>query len=288
MTSPPKKYLSVNGKKIAYIELGQGDPIVFLHGNPTSSFLWRHVMPELEEMGRLIAPDLIGMGDSDKLDDVGPGTYTFSTHQSFLDGFFQAAEINGNVTLVLHDWGSGLGLHWANRNRDAVKAIAYMEALVRPFPDWNDWDEGAAQLFQALRSDAGEKLVLENNVFVERILPGSILRQLTDEEMAEYRRPYAETLDRWPTLSWPRSIPVSGEPAEVHEIIANYAQWMTENDIPKLFVNAEPAAILTGAQREFCRSWKNQTEITVKGSHFIQEDSGAEIGRAIKGWLGKI
>lgn len=280
-----KKKVSVHGHQMAYVERGEGRPILFLHGNPTSSFLWRDVMAECEGLGRLIAPDLIGMGDSDKLPEPGPDTYTFATHRKFLDGFVEEMGLDGNIVLVLHDWGSGLGFDWANRHRDAVAAIAYMEAIVKPLADWTEFNEQAAPLFQGFRSDKGEDLVLERNLFVERVLPGSILRDLTENEMAEYRRPFPNPADRWPTLSWPRQIPVAGDPADVSQIAQDYSEWMAGNDLPKLFINAEPGAMLVGKPREFCRSWKNQVEVTVKGSHFIQEDSGTEIGRAIRDWL---
>jgi haloalkane dehalogenase len=280
-----KQFVNVNNMNMAYVEIGHGDPIIFLHGNPTSSFLWRDVMPVLEPYGRCIAPDLIGMGDSDKFDNPGPDTYTFETHRSFLDGFMQSLGIDANVTLVLHDWGSALGFDWANNHRKSINKICYMEALVRPFADWQEWDEGAASLFQALRSPAGEKLILEKNVFIERILPGSVLRDLSEQEMDEYRRPFQNSPDRWPMLTWPRSIPVGGTPKNTDEIISDYSKWMSSNEIAKLFINAEPGAILTGSQREFARGWKNQSEVTVKGSHFIQEDSGEEIGQAIADWL---
>lgn len=279
-----KKYVAVDGKKMAYVERGAGDPIVFLHGNPTSSFLWRNVIPPLEGRGRCLLLDLIGMGDSEKLPDPGPATYTFETHARYLAGFLDAVGVDANVTLVVHDWGSGLGFDWANHHRDKVKAIAYMEALVKPFDDWADWGE-AARIFQGFRSDAGEGLILERNLFVERVLPSSIRRALTDDEMSEYRRPFQETQDRWPTLSWPRSIPVAGEPANVASIIKAYSDWLATNELPKLFINAEPGAILVGSQRDFARTWKNQTEVKVPGIHFIQEDSGAEIGEAIATWL---
>ena len=283
----PKRQVLVRKKHMTYAELGQGDPIVFLHGNPVSSYLWRYVMPKVEKLGRCIAPDLIGMGGSDKLDNVGPDTYTFETHRNYLDGFLGAVGATNNVTLVVHDWGSALGFDWANRHRGAVKAIVYMEALVRPFPDWSDWDKSAASLFQSLRSEAGEHLILERNLFIERILPGSVLRKLSQAEMDEYRRPFQKENDRWPTLTWPRSIPVGGSPENTHKIMEDYAGWMSENNLPKLFVNAEPGAILTGSQREFARTWKNQSEVTVKGIHFIQEDSGSEIGRAIADWMSR-
>ncbi|MGS4886811.1 haloalkane dehalogenase [Roseibium sp. MB-4] len=280
-----KKKISVEGHDMAYVERGQGRPIVFLHGNPTSSFLWRDVIPACEHLGRCIAPDLIGMGDSAKLPNPGPDTYTFQTHRRFLDGFLAAVGVDKNAIFVIHDWGSALGFDWANRHRDAVAGIAYMEGIVKPLADWSEFNPEAAPIFQGFRSEKGEELILDRNLFVDRVLPGSILRDLSAEEQAEYRRPFQNRDDRWPTLTWPRQIPIGGEPADVTQIASDYAAWMAENDLPKLFINADPGAILIGAPRDFCRTWKNQQEVTVKGSHFIQEDSGAEIGRAVAGWL---
>ncbi|MCH7933586.1 MAG: haloalkane dehalogenase [Gemmatimonadetes bacterium] len=280
----PKQYVEVHGRKMAYIEVGSGDPIVFLHGNPTSSYLWRNVIPHLEMAGRCIAPDLIGMGDSQKLDDPGPGSYRFVEHRHYLDGLLDALGVESNVTLVVHDWGSALGFDWANRHRNSIKGIAYMEAIVRPVT-WDDWPEPAVSLFQNFRSPMGETMVLEKNIFVENVLPTSVIRDLTDAEKAEYGRPYLEAGEsRRPTLTWPREIPLEGEPADVTEIVQNYADWLSASDVPKLFVNADPGTILIGAQREFCRAWPNQTEVTVTGSHFIQEDSPDEIGAAIADW----
>ncbi len=281
----PKSYKSVLNKEMAYVEIGEGDPIVFLHGNPTSSYLWRNVMAPLQKLGRCIAPDLIGMGDSQKLDNPGPDSYRFVEHRRYLDALLDELGVEKNVTLVIHDWGSALGFDWARRHPDTVKAIAYMEGIVRPV-SWDDWPDVIKPLFQAFRSDAGEDMVLQKNVFVEKVLPGSVLRGLSEAEMAVYRRPFAEPgEDRRPTLTWPRQIPLSGEPEDVVQIVTDYAKWMSENDLPKLFINAEPGAILVGAQREFCRSWTNQTEVTVAGSHFIQEDSPEEIAQAVKSWL---
>jgi haloalkane dehalogenase len=280
-----KRMVNVEGREMAYVERGEGRPIVFLHGNPTSSYLWRDVMPACEHLGRCIAPDLIGMGDSDKLPDPGPDTYIFETHRRFLEGFLAAVGVERDAVLVIHDWGSALGFDWANRHREKVAGIAYMEGIVRPLVDWSEFNKEAAPLFQAFRSDKGEELILDRNMFIERVLPGSILRELSEEEHAEYRRPFSAREDRWPTLTWPRQIPVGGEPEDVVRVASDYAVWMAENDLPKLFVNAEPGAILTGAPRDFCRSWKNQQEVTVKGSHFIQEDSGAEIGHAVAEWI---
>ncbi len=280
-----KKSVTVHGKTMRYVEMGDGDPIVFLHGNPTSSYLWRNVMPHLKGQGRCIAPDLIGMGDSDKLDKSGPESYRFVDHRKYLDGILDALGVTENVTLVIHDWGSALGFDWANRHREAMKGIAYMEAIVRPMR-WDEWNPDARPIFEAFRSPAGEEMILDKNLFIERVLPGSVLRGLSEAEMAVYRRPFAEAGEsRRPTLTWPRQIPLDGEPADVADIVSDYAAWMAENDLPKLFVNAEPGAILIGAQREFCRGWKNQTEVTVKGSHFIQEDSPHEIGEAIASFV---
>ncbi len=282
----PKRHADVLGKRMAYVEAGSGDPIVLLHGNPTSSYLWRNVMPHLEGLGRCIAPDLIGMGDSGKLDDSGPGSYRFVEHREYLDALLEKLDVTEKVTLVVHDWGSALGFDWAHRHPDAVRGIAYMEAIVRPVESWDHWPAAAAGIFQGFRSDAGEELVLERNMFVERVLPGSVLRKLGDAEMNAYRRPYMTPgEDRRPTLTWPRQIPIAGEPEDVCAIARAYADWLAASDVPKLFVNAEPGAILTGRQREFCRTWPNQTEITVRGLHFVQEDSPDEIGRGIAEWL---
>jgi haloalkane dehalogenase len=270
---------------MAYVEAGSGDPIVLLHGNPTSSYLWRNVLPHLEGLGRCIAPDLIGMGDSDKLADSGPGSYRFVEHRQYLDGLLEELEVKENALMVVHDWGSGLGFDWANRHRDAVQGIAYMEAVVCPVT-WDDWPDSARDIFQAFRSEAGETICLEKNVFVERVLPNSEFRDLSEQEMEEYRRPFRnQGEDRRPTLTWPREIPIEGEPADVHRIVADYGEWLSHSQVPKLFVNANPGTILIGRQREFCRAWPNQTEVTVKGLHFVQEDSPDEIGEAVAAFV---
>ena len=281
-----KKTVDVLGRRMAYHERGEGEPVLLLHGNPTSSYLWRNVVPHLVDRHRCVVPDLIGHGDSDKLDDPGPSSYSFVEHRRYLDGLLDSLDLGEQITLVLHDWGSALGFDWANRHRSRVAGIAYMEALVRPL-SWDEWPESARSIFQAMRSDAGEQIVLEKNLFVEAILPSSILRTLDDNEMAEYRRPFAEPGEcRRPTLSWPRQIPVAGAPADVVGIVGAYAEWLSTSDVPKLFVNADPGSILVGAQRAFCRTWPNQTEVTVPGLHFIQEDSPDLIGVALADWLG--
>ena len=280
-----KKFTEINGRNMAWVESGVGDPIVLLHGNPTSSYLWRNIIPYLETQGRCIAPDLIGMGDSDKLNDSRPDRYRFVEHRKYLEAFLNNICTTKEVTLVVHDWGSALGFDWANRHRDSVRSIIYMEAIVCPL-DWNDWPKQSQSVFKGLRSHAGEELVLDKNTFVELILPNSIMRDLTAEEMAEYRRPFnSPGEDRRPTLSWPRELPIGGDPSDVVEIVLSYSEWLQHSNIPKLFINAEPGAILVGRQREFCRSWPNQDEITVPGIHFIQEDSPQEIGNAIANWL---
>jgi haloalkane dehalogenase len=284
-----KRTLDVLDHRMAYVDDGEGPTVLFLHGNPTSSFLWRNVFDPVRDAGyRCVAPDLIGMGDSAKLHEGGPDVYTFADHRRFLDALLDRLDLGDDVTLVVHDWGSGLGFDWARRHSDRVTGIAYMEAIVRPVT-WDDWPEAARGIFQALRSDAGEELILERNLFVERILPASIQRELTDDEMAEYRRPFRyDGEDRRPTLTWPRQIPIDGEPADVHDIVASYAEWLSTSDVPKLFVDADPGSILVGAQREFCRTWPNQTEVTVPGIHFVQEDSAAEIADAVIAWRSKI
>jgi len=280
-----RRRIPVLDSEMACVDTGAGDPVVFLHGNPTSSYLWRNVIPHVEGTARCLAPDLIGMGESGK---ASRGSYRFRDHARYLDAWFEALGLSQNLTLVVHDWGSALGFDWAERHRASVRGLVYMEAIVQPVT-WAQWPERARLVFQALRSPAGEEMVLQKNVFVERILPASVLRGLTEEEMAVYRRPYREPGEsRRPTLTWPREIPIDGEPADVVATVARYAGWLAGSNIPKLFINADPGVILTGAQREFCRTWPNQDEITVEGSHFIQEDSPAVIGRAIAAFLSRI
>ena len=281
-----KHFKVVNGKRLAYIEEGHGDPIVLLHGNPTSSYLWRNVIPELTASGRVIAPDLIGQGDSEKLSvSEGPGRYTFEVAYEYLAGLLSELDAEQNVVLVGHDWGSALGFHWARIHPDLVRGIAYMEALVSPV-QWSEWPEAARGIFQGFRSKKGEDLVLSRNLFVEAVLPNSIIRKLTDEEMDHYRAPFSTPDDRQPTLNWPRQIPIDGEPVEMVELVTEYGRWLEQSvTLPKLFINAEPGSILVGRQREYCRTWPHQKEVTAPGKHFIQEDSPSEIGQAIAEWL---
>ncbi len=281
-----KKKIQVLGHEMAYHERGSGDPIVLLHGNPTSSYLWRDVVPHLEGSGRCIVPDLIGMGDSQKLADSGPDRYTFVEHRRFLDALLEALDVRENVTLVIHDWGSALGFDWANRHRDAVKGIAYMESIVAPVPSWDQWPKPVIPVFQGFRSEKGEEMVLDNNLFIEGVLPSSIKRKLSDEEMNEYRRPFVNAgEDRRPTLTWPRQIPIEGEPLEVVEIVQSYADWLSTSDVPKLFFDAQPGAILRKDVRDFCLAWPSQKVVEIEGIHFVQEDSPDEIGQGVAEWL---
>ncbi len=279
-----KSSRTVDGKAMAYHESGSGSPVVFLHGNPTSSYLWRNIIPHLTDQARCIAPDLIGQGDSDKLDDTGPGSYRFVEHRRYLDGLLDGLDLGDRITFVIHDWGSALGFDWANRHRDRVAGIVYMEAIVAPL-SWDSWPESAVGIFQGFRSPAGEEMAIDKNLFVEAVLPSAIVRDLTPAELDEYRRPFVDPEHRRPTLTWPREIPFDGQPADVTAIVEAYGAWLAESTLPKLFVNADPGAILVGPQREFCRTWPNQTEVTVAGNHFLQEDSPHEIGRAIADWL---
>ena len=279
-----RRRLRVLDSHLVYVEVGVGDPIVLLHGNPTSSYLWRNVIPHLGGSGRCLAPDLIGMGRSGK---APGGSYRLADHVRYLDAWLEALDLS-RVTLVVHDWGSALGFHWARRHPGRVKALVYMEAIVRPVT-WTEWPDAARKIFQAMRSPAGEDMVLAKNVFVERILPASVLRGLTSQEMERYREPFREPGEsRRPSLTWPREIPVDGEPADVVALVDEYARWLSSTPIPKLFVNGNPGSILVGAQREFCRAWPNQQEVTVRGSHFLQEDSPAEIGQAIARFLKRV
>lgn len=276
----PRKRVAVEDSEMSYVDTGGDGPIVvFLHGNPTSSYLWRNVIAEVAPGARCLAPDLIGMGDSGE----SSSGYRFVDHRRYLDAWFDAVVGKQKVFLVIHDWGSALGFHWAHRHPDQVKGIVYMEAIVRPITGWDEWAEPSRKIFVAMRSPAGEEIILKKNVFVERLLPTSVIRPLREEEMARYRARYTEPGEsRRPTLTWPREIPIAGDPADVHEIVQAYAEWLAHSDsLPKLFINAEPGIILIGPQREFARSWPNQEETSVQGLHFIQEDSPAEIGQAV-------
>lgn len=279
-----KKTAQVLGSTMAYVEYGSGDPIVLLHGNPTSSYLWRKVIPELGASGRCIAPDLIGMGDSARVAQ-GPGAYRFSMHAEYLEALLDVLDVRANVTLVGHDWGGALLFDWGRKNEEAVEGVVFMETILTPLT-WDDWPEAARRIFQGMRSDAGEELVLDKNVFVERILPGSVLGTLSDEDMAVYRAPFLEPGEsRRPTLTWPREIPIDGEPEFMVGVVAANERWLSGTDVPKLFIDAEPGSIVGDRVRDLVRTWPNLTEVRVPGLHFIQEDSGAEIGRAIAEWI---
>lgn len=285
----PRSRISVRGSGIAsadmaYVDVGHGSPILFLHGNPTSSYLWRNVIPHVQHLGRCLAPDLIGMGQSDKLPHPGPGTYSFATSAAYLEAFLEEVELGGPVVLVLHDWGSALGFDWARRHPDRVRGIAFMEALVSPLV-WADWPQDGRRIFQAMRSRDGETVVLDKNVFVERILPASVLRGLTPETHDHYRRPFPSRDDRWPTLEWPRQLPIENVPPTVHDVVGRYGQWLRTSPVPKLFVNAEPGFLLVGRLRALVRKWSALREVSVRGAHFVPEDSPHEIGRALADWI---
>lgn len=272
-----RKSIQVLDTEMTYVDVGEGDPIVFLHGNPTSSYLWRNIIPEVQGLGRCLAPDLVGMGESG---DAPDGSYRFADHTRYLDAWFAALELD-RVTLVIHDWGSGLGFHWANRHRHRIKGIAYMEAFVRPLT-WEEWPRLAGVIFKMIRSKKGEEFILKNNGFIKYILPSGVIRQMTDKELDVYRKPFLEEgEERRPMLTWAREVPLGGEPEDVHNLVKEYAEWLATSKVPKLFINGAPGMILTGPQRDYCRTWPNQTEVTVKGLHFLQEDSPKEIGEAL-------
>ncbi len=280
----PRRRVSVKGVEMAYVDVGSGDPIVFLHGNPTSSYLWRNVIPHVQHLGRCLAPDLIGMGESAKLPDPGPGTYSFFTHAAYLEAFLEAVGVRERVTLVLHDWGSALGFDWAQRHRDAVHGIAFTEAIVTPLT-WADWPAAGRKIFRTMRGPDGEAVVLDKNVFVERILPASVARGLHPQALERYRQPFRTREDRWPTLEWPRQIPIENVPPRMHDVVARYGYWLRTSDVPKLFLNADPGFMLVGRPRTLVRKWSALTEVTVPGAHFVPEDSPHEIGRALADWI---
>jgi haloalkane dehalogenase len=283
MDTHPRQRIAVLDTEISTVDTGAGDPIVFLHGNPTSSYLWRNIIPYVSGMGRCLAPDLVGMGKSGR----SPAqTYRFVDHARYLDAWFDALGLDANVILVVHDWGAALGFHRTVRFPSQIKAIAYMEAIASP-RRWDDFGDAAA-IFRALRSDAGERMILEDNFFVETILPRSIIRPLGAEEVAAYRAPFIERAARLPTLVWPREIPIEGEPPDVTAIVERYAEWLFHSEIPKLLVVGDPGAIIAGRTRDFCRTWPNQSEITVKGRHFLQEDSPHEIGAALADFVRQV
>lgn len=280
-----KKYQEVRNKKMAYVDEGNGDTFLFLHGNPTSSYLWRNIAPHVEDLGRVVIPDLIGMGDSDKLDGVDNEGYKYHGQYGYLTELFDQLDLGNNIHLIIHDWGSAMGFQFARENPDRIKSITYMEAIVMPLT-WEQWPDAATKIFGLFRSEAGEELVLEKNFFVERILLADSATGYTDEEKAEYIRPFINSgEDRRPTLTWPRQIPLDGEPSEVVEEVRKNSEFHKDSEIPKLFINADPGSILVGEQREFARTWKNQTEITVSGNHFVQEDSSEEIGAALRNFV---
>ena len=283
-----KQRVEVGDLSMATVDVGEGDPIVFLHGNPTSSFLWRNVIPHVEHLGRCIAPDLIGFGDSDKLPSSGPGSYRFVENRIYLDRLLDSLGVDNNVTLVLHDWGSCLGFDWAYRHPDAVAGIAYLEANVAP----RSWDQLTAEgraFFERLRTDEGEHMALIDNVFIETGFPSGVIRDLTDAEMAEYRRPFVDPGEgRRPTLTWPREIPFDGAPADVHQIVSDYSAWLTESAVPKLLINVSDGDTLRGELLDIARTFPNQTEVSVVGRHFAQEDSPHEIGASLADWIPRL
>ena len=280
-----KKYKEILGKQMAYLDEGSGQSIVFLHGNPASSFLWRNITPFVKDLGRVVVPDLIGMGDSEKLDGIDNPDYKYHGQYKYLSTLLDSLDLGNEINLVIHDWGSAMGFQYARENPDRIKSISFMEAIVMPLT-WNNWPENARNIFQLMRSEVGEEIVLEKNIFVEKILLNDSANGFSEDERAEYIRPFQNSgEDRRPTLTWPRQIPVDGEPQEVIDEVIKNGEFHKNSNTPKLFINADPGSILVGDQREFVRSWKNLQEVTVKGNHFIQEHSPNEIGAAIKDFL---
>jgi haloalkane dehalogenase len=278
-----RKHIPVMDTNMAYVDVGNGDPIVFLHGVPTPSYLWRNIIPYLLPLGRCLAPDYVGMGYSAAAPN---GSYRLKDHQRYVDAWLDAVGVKDNVILVVHDWGSAIGFNWAQRNSDRIKALVYMECIVRPFYSWNDWPDNTKAFFQAQRSPAGEEMILEKNLFIEYILP---LRGISQDAIDVYRR-YWSILgtSRMPMLAWTRELPIEGEPKDVVEVVESYARWLSTSPIPKLFIDADPAGFLIKGQREFCRAWPNQQIVTVKGAHFLMEDPPNEVGDAIARFVQKV
>jgi haloalkane dehalogenase len=268
---------------IHHEEAGRGDPIVFLHGNPTSSFLWRDVIPQVSTIGRCLAPDLIGFGRSGKPDIA----YRFEDHLRYMDAWFDALEL-ARVTLVGHDWGGAIGFDWAARHPGRVRSIAFMETIVRPMR----WDEGFSpegrEIFKAFRSPEGDKLILDDNFFVDVFIPLGIKRRLSDDEMAVYRAPFREREHRRPVLAFPRDLPMEGEPRDVCARVASYAEWLcASSNVPKLLLTFDPGAVMPEPVVAWCRENVAALEIEHIGAgiHYVQEDHGPAIGRAIASWM---
>jgi haloalkane dehalogenase len=256
----PRSRAKALDSEISYVDVGDGSPIVLLHGNPTSSYIWRNVIPHLSGLGRVLAPDLVGFGASSK----SPGhAYKFTDHVRYLDAWFDGLNLTRDVTLVLHDWGSALGFHRATRFPSQVRAIVHMEAIAM-VRNWADFGP-AADIFRALRAEKGEQMVLDDNYFVEQRLPAGVLRTLSAEEMASYRAPFKTREDRLPTLALPREIPVDGKPADVSAIVDAYGAWLAQSEIPKLLILAEGGVWLRHRENGSCR-YANPSGIEAGGA----------------------
>ena len=283
-----KKYIDVKGKKLAYIDQGKGDAIVFIHGNPASSYLWRNIAPNFIKSHRTIVPDLIGMGDSEKLGGVDNPEYSFNGHYNFLDEFLIKLNLGEKINLVIHDWGCGLGLKFARLHPEIISSITFMEGITVPLK-WEQWPEAGTKIFKLFRSEVGEELILDKNIFVERILFADPITPMSDKTKEEYLRPFLNPgEDRRPTLTFPRNIPLDGEPNDTYVEINKNAEFHKNSNIPKLFINADPGFLLVGSQRDEVRNWNNLKEVTVKGNHFIQEDSPDEITAHIKDFINNL
>ncbi len=276
------KYIEVHGSKMHYVDEGSGDPILFLHGNPTSSYLWRNIIPHVTGLGRAIAPDLIGMGKSDKPDIA----YRFFDHVAYIEGFIDALGLK-NITLVVHDWGSGLGFNYAMRNEHNIKGIAFMEAILAPVPSWDMMPKNFVELFQNMRDpQIGHEMLINQNAFIEQILPGAVVRDLTEAEMNVYREPYLSPKSRKPVRQWPLEVPIAGEPADVVAVVTDYNQKLQATELPLLMFTATPGALITAPVVEWAKAnLKNLTVVDLgEGIHYLQEDHPHEIGRAIATW----
>lgn len=275
------KFVEVHGSKMHYIDEGDGDPILFLHGNPTSSYLWRNIIPYLTPHGRCIAPDLIGMGKSDK-----PKlAYRFFDHYKYVEGFVEALKLR-NITLVIHDWGSALGFHYAMQHENNIKGMAFMEALITPLK-WSGFNKDFKMGFKLMRTPAvGWFMISVLNVFNKRILPAATVRKLSAEELAMYQQPFRTIGSRRPVRQWPREIPIDGKPAEVHEVIEQYHQKLQQSDLPKLLFYATPGGLINEEAVAYCKAhFKNLETVHIgPGIHYLQEDNPHKIGAELARW----
>ncbi len=276
------KFVDVHGAKMHYIDVGEGDPILFLHGNPTSSYLWRNIIPHLSSQGRCIAPDLIGMGKSDHPD----LPYRYDDHYRYVSGFISALGIGSNLTLVIHDWGSALGFRWAHEHESGVKAIAFMEAMVRTM-SLADLPGSLRVAFRMMRSPGiGWLMISVANIFVKKMLPDLTHAKMSPEALAYYAAAFPTVASRKAVRQWPAEVPLDGSPADNATVVEAYREWLTRTEVPKLLFHGNAGVAIKDAEVAWCRENLSNLEVVDlgEGIHFLQETHPEKIGRALSKW----